>query len=424
MNRIVRKLSVLGLAGTFLLCSCSTNLGPETLPPETTATVPVETVPEETETVVETTETEAPEPLSVAVVTDSIVEKTGQLKVDGTRLINSEDESVVLKGISSFGISDCEGFFTPEIVRTLAEDWGSDFIRIAITGDDDDTGYMSDPDKYFDMVCKICDMCIEQGIYVIVDWDVQYTEEHDVNKEDAVDFFKRLSNIYSESVNVIYEVNNYPLEYENPDEDDDEEEDDGNTEWEDIIKPFASDVIEAVRENSPDSVIIVGTPNRGLDADTISDSLLDYDNICYGCRFFSGTNRQEQRDKLEEAVDNDVCLFVTEWSYCTSDCKGGIFSQESDKWAEFLDDNEISWCNIAIGSDIDNDTNALLMNSDKYTFEQIRSGHWPDGLLSGSGRYAREQFLADAPVPEDTESTEPSGEPETTESSDETSDDE
>lgn len=415
MNRKLRGLNVLGLAGAFLLCSCSTNLGPETLPSTTPSTEPVETVPVETEPAVDIVETEAPEPLSTAVITESIVAKTGRLKIDGTNIVSSEDETVVLKGISSFGIEDCEGFFTQDTVKTLAEDWGCDVLRIAITGDENSYGYLDDPDTYFDMVCKICDMCIEQGIYVIVDWDILYSGEYDANKEAAVDFFKRLSTIYSESVNVIYEVNNYPLLDEEPDEDADDEEEEEN-EWEDKIKPFVSDVVEAIRENSPDSIVIAGVPGRGLELDAVSDSKLDYDNICYGCRFFSGTHRQEQRDMVQEAVDNEVCVFVTEWSYCTDDCKGGIFTQESDRWAEFLDENNISWCNAAIGSKNGNDTNALLMNSDKYTPEQIHSGHWPDGLISKSGLYARDQFLKDAPAANDADQTE-----ETTE---ETSDDE
>ena len=415
MFRKIRGLAVFGLVGAFLLCSCSTNLGPETLPSATTYTEPVETIPEETEPVEIPEETEAPEPPSTAVITDSIVEKNGRLKTDGTKIVNSEDEEVVLKGMSAFGIEDCEGFFNSEIVKTLAEDWGCDVLRIAVTGDEYTEGYLDDPDRYFDMVCKICDMCVEQGIYVIVDWDVLYTEDSDMNKEQAVDFFKRLSTIYAESENVIYEVNNYPVKYEVPDEDSEDEDD--TDEWEDIIMPFASDVIGAIRENAPDSIVIVGVPQKGLDAGAVKDSELDYDNICYGCRFFSGTHRQDQRDMVQEAVDDDICIFVTEWSYCTDDCKGGIFTGESDKWAEFLDENGISWCNIAIGGDTGNDTNALVMNSEKYTFEQIRSGHWPDGMITKSGQYARDQFLKDAPLLSDAGQTDETTEETTEETS-------
>ena len=408
MDGKLRGLTVLGLAGAFLLSSCSTNLGPETLPSITTASETEETeVTVETEVTEETFATEEPEPTSTAVINESIVENNGRLKIDGTKIVNSEDETIVLKGISSFGIDESSDFFTAEIVKTLAEDWGCDVLRIAVTGDEDSKGYMDNPEAYFDSVCKICDLCIEQGIYVIVDWDVLYTDDSDDNQDLAVDFFKRLSTIYSESDNIIYEINNYalPAEDVNDDDDDDENEDDFD-EWEDGIKPFASAVIEAVRENSPECIFIVGAPENGLGVDVASDSMLDYDNICYGCRLFSGTNKQEQRDRISEALDNDACVFITEWSYCTTDLKGGIFTSESDVWAAFMDENDISWCNYAIGSDNGNDTNALLMDSTDYTFEQKAAGHWPDGLISRSGLYTREQFLKVPAEADDTETGE------------------
>ncbi|MBR3341924.1 MAG: cellulase family glycosylhydrolase [Clostridiales bacterium] len=393
MSKRIRGVIVLGLVGVFMLCSCSTNLGPETLPSTTPATEPTETIPEVTEPTEEPTPTEAPEPTSTAVITDRIVDKNGLLKVDGTKIVNSEEETVVLKGMSSFGLEDCEGFFTSEIVKTLAEDWGCDVLRIVISGDETSDGYLYDPDKYFDMVCKICDMCIDQGIYVIVDWDVLYTNDYDDNLEQALFFFQRLSTIYPESVNVIYEVNNYTLSAADTSETDDEEDDEEINEWEDIIKPFASEVIEAIRDNAPDSIIIIGAPGNGLEINIDPDSKLDYDNIVYGCRVFSGTHKQEQRDTILEAIDNDLCVFITEWSFCTDDTKGGIFTNESRTWSGFLDENEISWCNFAIGSEIDNDTNALNLHSDKYTLEQKYSGHWPDGLISNSGLYARDLLL-------------------------------
>ena len=112
MNKLLRGITVLGLTGAVLLCSCTTNLGPETLPSITTATeTTIETEPTETEP---TLPPEATEPSSVAVVTDSIVENEGTLSVSGTKIVNSEGEEVVLKGMSTFGIQNCEGFFTEE----------------------------------------------------------------------------------------------------------------------------------------------------------------------------------------------------------------------------------------------------------------------------------------------------------------------
>lgn len=366
-----------------MLSGCSMDLGPETLPSTTAPTETEETEPEVTET---TLPPEATEPSSLAVVTDKVVEKNGLLSVNGTTLVNAEGETVVLKGISSYGIQDCGEFFTSEVVKTLAEDWGCDVLRIAVTGDSFNGGYMKEPDKYFDSVCKICDMCIEQGIYVIVDWNVNYMDEPDETKETAVDFFSRLSIIYPDSPNIIYEVANDPY----LDTDLDEETD----EWEDVIKPFASEVIDAVRTNNPNSIVIVGVPDRGADIEGASEAPLDYENVAYAYRFFSATTGDITREKVQHAIDNGICVFATEWGFGNTNGNSGISTGKSSEWIEFFKENQISWCNYAIGSNTADDSNALCMTSDRYTDEQKYNGHWPEGLLTDSGRFAREQFLA------------------------------
>lgn len=394
MNRFVRLGSAAVIAEVVLLSSCTTNLGPETLPSTTATTTPAETLPEVTE------ETEIPEhtePSSYAVVTESIVEKYGALEIDGTELLNNEGDAVTLNGISSYGIQECYDFFTSEAVKTLAEDWGCDVLRITLTGDEDSEGYIKDPERYFDVVCKVCDMCIAQGIYVIVDWNILYKEDADENSEAAIDFFTRLSAIYSETPNVIYEIENNPFTID--------EEMDAEDEWSDIIKPFAEGIIEAVRENSPDCIIIVGAPDMGSAIDVAAGSQIDYDNIAYGYKLFSGTLGDGERSKVSDALDEDACVFVTEWSLGSSNGWGGVFIKESTRWIEFFREYGISWCNYAIGSDAEDASNALKLYSDRYTEYQKYSGHWPDGLLSASGTFVREQFLYVEP-----EETEPSGE--------------
>ncbi len=384
--------SVISLA--VLFSSCSANLGPETLPSTTPATEPTETEPTETE---ETHLPEETEPSSTAVVTESIVEKYGRLQIDGKKITDSEGESVILKGISSYGIQDCENFFTPEIVKTLAEDWGVDVLRIAVTGDENSEGYLKDPEKYFDLVCKMCDMCIVQGIYVIVDWNVCFVEEEDETKEAAVDFFTRLSTIYADSPNVIYEVANDPLL--------DDEEDEDADEWNDIIVPFVSDIIEVTRENSPDSIIIVGAPNKGIDIDVASEDMLDYDNIAYAFRFYSGSQGYLLREKAKTAMDNGACVIATQFGLGTENSTDGINELMSTTWMKFMNEYEISWCNYAIGSNAEESANALLLDAENYTDEQKYSGHWPDGLISDSGHFARDQFLYVEPVTEETSET-------------------
>ena len=97
------------------------------------------------------------------------------------------------------------------------------------------------------------------------------------------------------------------------------------------------------------------------------------------------------------------------WGLSSNDYKGGIYYIESDKWAGFFREHNISWCNYAIGSHVNNDANALNLISDKYTDEQ-KASHWPDGLLSKSGSYAREKIL-DGKASADTEETSGTTEP-------------
>lgn len=383
MNRFMCVLSVGIIAGSVLLSSCSTNLGPETLPSTTPSTeATIETEP------TEETEPEVPEhtePFSQAIITGSIVNSYGALSVNGNDINNSEGLKVVLKGMSSYGIQECGDFFTSEVVKTLAEDWGCDVLRIAITGDANSEGYMKEPERYFDNICKICDMCVAQGIYVIVDWNVLYGESSDENTDAAVDFFSRLSVIYSDTDNIIYEINNDPVKAN--------DELGASDEWENNIKPFATRVIDAIRENDSNNIIIVGTPKNGLGVNAASKSQLEYSNIAYGFRFFSGPHTEEQRNAVAEALGDGVCVFVTQWALTNEYGVGGIHLPESNKWIEFFRKNGISWCNYAIGSTSTDDTNALNLDDGRYTDEQKNSGHWPLGLISESGSFAREQFF-------------------------------
>ena len=119
--------------------------------------------------------------------------------------------------------------------------------------------------------------------------------------------------------------------------------------------------------------VIVDAPGNGLDIGAVVDSKtkLKFDNIAYACRIFSGTHGEEQREAIQKALKKEYCMFVSEWGLCSIDMKGGIYYLESDKWLEFLSEYRVSWCIYAIGSKVNNDSNALNLLSDKYTDEVL-----------------------------------------------------
>lgn len=382
------------------------------LPAETTPSTIESTTEETTET---TLPTPTPEPLhgpfSTAVVTEKVVEVHGQLSVKGTDIVDQNGEPIQLKGMSSYGLHATANFFNKDTVQTLAEDWGCDVIRLAMYTSDPNSSdtYLKDPEKFFNMVCKYVDLCIDQGVYVIIDWHILSDGDPMEHKDEAVDFFSRMSAIYADSPNVIYEICNEP----NGQRFDKESK---PVDWKNSIRPYAESVIKAIRANDPDNIIIVGTPNWSQFVDEAAQKPLKGDNIMYTLHFYAGSHGQELKDRLITAHKKGLPIFVTEWGTTDDSGKGIIYMEETESWLALLDEYNISWCNWFVGGSNMGSTNALKFFNEKIlTIEEKYAGHWPDEFLTESGLYVREKILDKGPKTEEpAESTDTS---ETTESS-------
>ena len=393
-SRVLSASVALLITSSLILASCSSKLPPETAPltPPTTVQTTVET----SETV--TVETEATEPslgpLSTAQVTDIPVELYGQLRVEGTQLVSESGEPVQLRGMSSGGLQSCFQFFNDDVCDTLIQDWGCTVIRLAMTSHGLDNGYTYFPDRYFNEVCGYLDTLIDHGVYVIVDWHILFDGDPTEYQEDAIDFFSRISAIYGDCPNVIYEVCNEPngMRYDDPE---------SPVDWDNVIKPYAESVIAAIRENDPDNIIIVGTPTWSQDVDVASLNPIDADNIMYTLHFYAGSHGQDHMDKVITAVENGLPIFCTEWGVSLDSGNSGVFYTETLEWMDLLNQYNISWCNWSIGTAILESSNALRLYSNSFTIEQKIQGHWPDEMLSSSGLFVRSLILGtDFEIPE------------------------
>lgn len=392
-----RILALILVMAVLLPCvSCSKNLGPETLPPSTVPTTSETTEVTETTKPTETTEetdppeTEPtePEPTSGPRVTKKPVNTYGQLTVSGDKLTTKDNKPVVLRGISSAPLNDCTGFFAPEIIKTLAEDWGIDVLRIAVPANSGTNTYISNSEKYFKQVTDLIDMCIDQGIYVIVDWHNNTDGNPAKNQKQAISFFTRIAGIYADSPNVIYEICNEP---------------NGTrvvkkkkvaVDWNGAVKPYADAVVKAIRAIDKDNIIIVGTPNWSHDIDKAASNPIKSANICYSVHFSAGTDGAELRKKISIARIKGICVFATEWKATDKQAKKAPDTKLVNQWLDFIENNNISWCNGNIGANRLSNSNALLFGSETYSIEDIFSGHWPDGLISPSGLIVRNRILS------------------------------
>jgi len=227
----------------------------------------------------------------------------GALSVDGTNIVDQYNNPVSFAGNSFFWSNTYWGgdkFYNSEVVNWLNEDWGTTIVRAAM-GVEDNGGYISDQMSNVNRVKAVVDAAIDNNIYVIIDWHSHHAEDYEA---EAIAFFQEMAELYGNHPNVIYEIYNEPLAVS----------------WSNTVKPYAENVIAAIRAIDPDNLIIVGTPTWSQDVDIAStDKIVGYSNIAYTLHFYAGTHFEWLRQKAETAIANGIAIMVTEWGSVNAD---------------------------------------------------------------------------------------------------------
>ncbi len=288
----------------------------------------------------------------------------GKLHVDGTHLVNADNEVVQLKGVSTHGLAWFPQFVNEDAVRTLHDDWGANVIRLAMYTAENG-GYCTggDQQQLKNLIDTGVQAATKEGMYVIIDWHILSDGNPTQHQDEAVSFFDEMSKKYSQYDNVLYEICNEPQ----------------NSPWASVIKPYAETIIPVIRKNDPDSVIIVGTNTWSQDVDEVVSSPLSFDNVLYTLHFYAGTHKDNIRNKLTTALNAGIPVFVSECSICDASGNGGIDYDSAQTWLDLLNQNQVSF--IAWSLSNKNETSALIRpDCDKI------SG-WSEDDLSDTGKW-------------------------------------
>jgi aryl-phospho-beta-D-glucosidase BglC (GH1 family) len=241
-------------------------------------------------------------------------------------------------------------------------------------------GYLnSGKGRMLNKVETIIQNAIHAGVYVLVDW---HTERAVEQQAEAVEFFAGLARKYGAHPNIIWEPYNEPHGFG----------------W-DQIRPYHEAVVDAIRVEDPDNVIVMGTPNWSRDVDVAALDPVHPSrgatNLMYTLHFYACTHQQKFRDKGTTAIDKGLALFVTEFGATPAD--GGTSAQpyvcrdEANLWFDWMAQNNVS--GVAWKLDQCADTSCIMLStaptdgpwSDEYLTSDVGGAVVQPGVTQGGG---------------------------------------
>jgi endoglucanase len=294
------------------------------------------------------------------------VERYGQLRVDGNRIVDKDDKPVQLRGMSFFWSQWMGKFYNKKTVAWLVNDWKLTVVRAAmgIKHAPSQSGYLYDGSEFL-KVKTVVEAALKEGIYVIIDWHDHFAFK---NAKESQKFFTEMARLYGKYPNVIYEIFNEPEQVS----------------WSEVVKPYSKKIVEAIRAIDPDNLILIGTPNWCQNVNDAADNPLVGENLVYSLHFYAATHKGDIRDKALYALDKGIPLFVSEFGTCLASGNGFLDSAETEVWFSFMDEQNLSWCNWSIADK--NETASALMPGARYY------GQWKQNELTLSGQLIRRKL--------------------------------
>lgn len=252
----------------------------------------------------------------------SVVERHGQLKVKGSKIVDEKGDTVQLRGVSFGWHNLWPRFYNRGTVTELAQDWGADVVRCSIGLDLDENTFDKNPDHAYALVDSIVQGAVDNGIYTIIDF-----HSHANNLPLAKEFFETVSKKYGHLPNVMYEIWNEPLEVE----------------WKET-KDYAEEIIPIIRKNAPEAIVIAPTPRWDQDVHLAADDpITSDDNVAYSIHYYAAKHTDDLRARAEYAISKGLPLFMSECASMMHTGDGVIDTKSWEEWMDLADRNDISW---------------------------------------------------------------------------------
>ena len=300
----------------------------------------------------------------------------GQLSVDGAKLVDENGTPVVLRGVSTHGVTWFPDFVDQKLFEELSADWNCNLVRLAVYSKVYAEG---EKDQCLALTRKGIEAATAADQYVIVDWHVLEEKNPNVYLTQAEEFFDIICDEYGDQNNLIFEICNEP---------------NGETTWNDI-ENYANKIIPRIREKCPDSLILVGTPDYCKNLMSARRDPLSYSNVMYDLHFYASTHGKDLMKELQSALLAGFPVFISECGLSEASGDGAINYEACEEWFSMLSQYQLSF---AVWSFSNKEESSALL-SPSFDAGKPLAG---DNLTEG-GRWVRElirgEKTSEIPVP-------------------------
>ncbi|MBR4470201.1 MAG: cellulase family glycosylhydrolase [Erysipelotrichaceae bacterium] len=289
----------------------------------------------------------------------------GHLSVENTHLVNETGEIVTLRGISTHGLTWYPDYINENLFRDLSENWNCNIIRLAMYS----TDYVINRKENLEILYRGIEAAINADMYVLVDWHILDDYDPLINVKQAEVFFEEITKKYGNIPNLIYEICNEPNR---------------DCTW-DSVYEYAEIIIPIIRSNSPDSVIVVGTPEYDQDIESPLLKRIEDENVMYVFHFYTASHYEMMRKKLSGAIDAGLPVFISECGITEADGNGKIDYDNACIWFDYLHSHNIPYI-IWNLSNKDESSSFIKASSNEIS-------HLEDEDLTHVGKWVRSLLL-------------------------------
>lgn len=243
-----------------------------------------------------------------------------KLSVKGSALVSDKGDTVQLRGMS-YGWHNWHGkYFNESVVHLMAAGWNCKIVRCPI-GVGPNNDYLKNPDNAYKCIDNVVNACINEGIYVLIDWHSHYYK-----LPEAKFFFSKMAQKYGKYNNVLFELFNEPVDQN----------------W-DTLKAYGEQCLAEIRKHS-DNVVLMGCPkwDQRIE-DPMQRPLSNASNLMYTMHFYAGTHKQALRDAMKKAVEHGTPVFLSEYGAMDASGDGALNYEEWEQWIRLADSLKVSW---------------------------------------------------------------------------------